>query len=335
MGPEYNCGIICQSIITPIYFLTNIVGLILYIIWLIYFISRFLTCRRLKCSIGDNESFEVKYRSKTEYYKYALFITITLIEPLNFIPHAVGYGFELSVGDLNQTTSIRLTTVAITMTLKSFTYVIGLTTVSLINILTLYLIYVQLSYTDFRPIKRKLWKLLGLAVALVMTSFIVVAGALIVQIVCVLLFMYEFCQLVKNSKYLYRLLKSHYQNIIAENYSLYREHKNTATKYKWFTIIFLTATVIFALGYLGEILGSVFKLIVKFSPELHIRTDTAKLYKHVHIGISWSTSILLGVTGFVMLIGFFIVTMHFIIKYKSKVMFSRKTNSKLMDPLLN
>ena len=325
---------IWQSIYPSVYFLMNIFGAIIYTIWLIHLISRFLTFRTLRRSIGENEIFEMKYRCKTEYYKYALFIVITIIEPLNFIPHALAYGAKLSTLHMNQTTSVSLATFSICLSLKSSSYVFGLVTASLLNIITIYMSYVYHSYTEFGPLKRRLRNSVILAVVLMLSSFILVIGALIVQLVCILICIYEMNQLFKNSKYLYKLIRDHYQNLITENYSLYRKYKYTAKRYKWMTIILFIFGAMIVLSYSCDFLNSFLKLFIIFSSGRQTKTQT-DMYRYICKGIDRISGIMIGITASFMLIIFFIVTIHFIIRNRSKEMSSRETKSRLREPLLS
>ena len=177
--------IIWQPIYNSGYFSMTVFGSILYVIWLIYFISRFLTFHQLRRSTEGKETLEVRYRCKTEYYKFALLIAITLVEPFNFIPHTLAYGVKLSARDMNQTMSTSFTAISVILTLKSISSVLGLVTISLLNVLTVYMSYVNLCYTEFTLIKRKLWSIVILAVILSLSSFILVIGALIVQLVSI------------------------------------------------------------------------------------------------------------------------------------------------------
>ena len=229
-----------KAIYTTVFYSLTLLGLILYIGWLIHLISQALHLRRLRRDVKE-ENFEQKYRYKTEFYKYILLTTITLIEPLNFLMRTLAFLFNQLVHNMNHSTSIveSLTPISIELTLKTLAYVFGLVLLSLLNILTIYLSYVILAYTEFSPVKRKIRNLAILASFLLLSTFVFIIGTLLVQFFTLFYAIYEYFQLIKNTKYLYRLLKSNYKSLIYENYSFCREYKYKARTYKCYMSILL------------------------------------------------------------------------------------------------
>ena len=216
-----------------------------------YFIYKLVYFGRKRKKLRYNESeenFHLRYRYKTEYYKYALMLAISVIELIIF---AIICIFKPLIDnltlDINHITHLtqNILDVIISNTVHSLQNVATVASFSLINILTIFMSYVCRSYTEFSPIKRKLRNTIILVVILILLTQLTIIGSLLTQWLAIVIATYEYIQIIKNSKQLYNLLENRNEQLLSEDYLAYQKQKKLVKRYKWYTIFNLVALIIF------------------------------------------------------------------------------------------
>ena len=218
--------------------------------WMVYFVYQLAYFGRKRINLEHKETEEniyLRYRYKTEYYKYALMLAISAIEFSIFVTIGIlkplVFGLALNANSVDNVTFLTQNVVQLTIsnTVNSLQNVTTLVALSLINILTIYMSYVCRSYTEFSPIKRKLRNTIILNLILTLLTLLTIIGILIVDLVTQILSVYEYIKLIKNSIQLYNLLKLRNEKLLTEDYNVYQKQKMLVRRYKWFTIFNLVA----------------------------------------------------------------------------------------------
>ena len=213
--------------------------------WIVYFIYQIVYFGRKRTNLEHKETEKniyLRYRYRTEYYKYALMLAISVSELIIFVTIGIFkplvFGLALNTSSVDDVTFLAQNVVQfkISNTVNSLQNVTTSVALSLINILTIYMSYVCRSYTEFSPIKRKLRNTIILNLILTLLTLLTIIGILIVDLVTQILSVYEYIKLIKNSKQLYNLLKLRNENLLTEDYIMYQKQKKLVRRYKWFTI---------------------------------------------------------------------------------------------------
>ena len=235
------------SIFVSLFFSCFILILPFYAGWALYFLNEIIAYRRLlRRNIvrpRSNESDNLIYQYRGEYYKYILMFIIILLEPCTFFPSILGM-LIYDVIEANQKTVSPCKTdvfVLIGDGLPTLSYILSYIILFLLSTLTIHMVhYIRFEFRNeqFTPIKRRL-AFLALVVhilAIIMLAF-GLESFLIVNLICLTPLTYEYISLVKHSKILYYLLKWRSQDIsYLDNQPLYNTHRRIAQRYKYITI---------------------------------------------------------------------------------------------------
>ena len=316
--------------------------------WAIYFIHQLVYLRRKRINLKYKETEEnihLRYHYKTEYYKFALMLTVISIEAFLFGMTAISNEIakHLIVTNTNTTTSTSTSLIKTTilLTINALTVVSILATVSLLNILTTYVSYVCHSYTEFSPIKRKLRNLIILIVTLVLLTLLIVIGAVVTQLLAVILGTYEYIQFIKNSKQLYNLLKMRNRQLLLDNqYQEYQKQKKIVKRYALFTKLILVALAGFMTAFWVDILYTTIPSILAFQPiEAMIRISNNRAYIALYTTLKWTERTIIGISSGVFSITIIWITLVAIFENKNcansaGLCGKRNKRADLMGPLL-
>ena len=232
--------------------------------WALYFLNEIIAYRRLlrrnTVRPRSNESDNLIYQYRGEYYKYILMFIILLLEPCTLFSLILALFIYvlLHIGPL-VTSHCKNTDVFVDLIgdgLPTLTYILSYIILFLLCTLTIHMVHYsrfEFRNEQFTPIKRRL-AFLALVVhilAIIMLAFRL-ESFLFVKMICQTLLTYEFISFLKHSKILYYLLKWRSQDIsYLNNQPLYNSHRRIAQRYKIITVYFLTCIgLILASGYL-------------------------------------------------------------------------------------
>ena len=319
--------------------------LLMYLGWAVYFISQLVTYRRKRIHLKFQETEEnrqLRYQYKTEYYKYVLMLLITLIEGIAvaLIMAKDKYAFLHNILHTNKNSTLHHIVVKVTIitTINSLRFIAGLATVSFVNILTIYMSYVCRSYTEFSPIKKRIQNCSIVIILLLLLTLLTLVGAVLAQLFSIIIGIYEYIQLIKNSKFLYDLLKWRYRNLINDNqYYLYQKHKKLAVRYKWFTILLLIALFGFMiamwLDWLEKMVSSIHQFS-RFEPFIRMEKRT---YEIIITVIHYSMQLVLYISLGIYIINIMWITLTYFTHGKKWTISFRKRrrNISLTEPLLS
>ena len=273
-------------------------GWIVFIINRIWYLKNKKKVLRTKNFKSEKTSF-LKYKYSTEYYKHLLLLSTIIMENFTYIPAildiAIRYFFPTSI-------------IAITAgyVLRGLSYVTFLVTLCMMNTIVIFMTYIILMYTEFSEIKKRLRRIVIMAVILILVS--IIGLGLLTQIFCAIRSFIEYTYIIKNSKYLYSILKEQYRYQITEgNYQFYRAQKHVANIYKWFSIFVLAGILIAVIALCLEIplsiLESAFIIGVLFNKNnIYSKRVTSAMYI-----IKWvlrSMMLLSGIEIFLTIIGY-------------------------------
>ena len=250
-----------------------------------FFIYQLAYYRRKRINLNFKETEEkvhLKYQYKTEFYKFALLLVIALIEPFIFI--SSDFVMKIEVQQFNNQTYngtniwehnlIQSTLINAVISARSVAW---LATVSLINILIIYMSFVCRSYTEFSLIKKRLQNFTLFIIVLLILSILTTIGAVIAQLIVLFSIIYQYIQLFRNSKRLYNLLKWRNENLFIERfYLLYRKYKKITQRYKWFTIFILIALFGFIIVLWIDVLDTVTSSMLALAPIEHLMDEINK-----------------------------------------------------------
>ena len=316
--------------------------------WAIYFIRQLVYLRRKRINLKykeNEENFNLRYHYKTEYYKFALMLSITLIEA--FIVGVTVLFWEIDQkimqnnSSINETLSPSLIKSTVYITINSLTVVGGLATVSLLNILTVYMSYVCRSYTEFSPIKRKLRNLIILILMLILLTLLIVIGAVLTWLIGIIIGTYEYIQLIKNSKQLYNLLKKRYKQLLIDSqYQEYQKQKKIVNRYKWFTIFILVALAGFMISLWVNIPYTTITSILINSQHIEaiVRISNNEAYSAVYTTLKWTERTIVDISSGILSVNIIWMTLVAIFENKNCAslsrLFARKKKRAIMKPLL-
>ena len=230
----------------------------------------------------------------------------------------------------NSTCSI-YTEYSLFFTLHTLPLVIGLASLCLLNTFTIYMLYVSRSYTEFSPIKRRLRNLILLIIFLLILTLLIVIGALVAKILVVIIGIYEYVQLISNSKHLYLSLKRQYQNF--SEYNLFRKHKNITLKYRRLTIVFLVFLSCCIMSYSLNSFGSIIGLLVNNCIQL-IGIQNRTIYIDIYQGFLSTAKLMLLIPTTILFLPFSILSLHSFTRKGSMGAFKIRKSSELLQPLI-
>ena len=253
--------------------------------WALYFLNEIIAYRRLlRRNIirpRSNESDNLIYQYRGEYYKYILMFIIILLEPCTFFPLILAMFIYVRQMDPYSRFSCKTDVFAdlIGDGIPTLTYLISYIILFLLSTLTIHMVhYIRFEFRNEQstPIKRRL-AFLALVIhilAIIMLAFRL-ESFLFVKMICQTLLTYEFISLLKHSKILYYLLKWRSQDIsYLDNQPLYNTHRRIAQRYKFITLYFLTCIgLILPSGYLD-----IASKILVYNCDIYKRINITFLY---------------------------------------------------------
>ena len=215
-----------------------------YVYWALYFLNEVVFVRRkIRGLLHRTPTLETTneiFKYTGNYYTYILVIVIALLEPISFIP--INLSLLPFTWETGKPASLHSSDI------RAITFISCMAVATLYNLLTTHLLRVCKSDTRVQllpPIHNKL-AILTLVILLLILLKLLLIDILAVLILANIFSSYEIFYLFKHSKQLYRMLKWRYQDMrYEEDNNLYRAHRRIALRYKYFSIPFLSAVILF------------------------------------------------------------------------------------------
>ena len=241
------------SISISVFFSCFILILPFYAGWALYFLNEIIAYRRLlRRNIvrpRSNESDNLIYQYRGEYYKYILMFVILLLEPCTFFPSILVLLIYVAIEANQNTVPPCKTDVFVDLIkdgLPTVSYILSCILLFLLSTLTIHMVHYsrfEFRNEQFTPIKRRLAFLaLFIHILVIIMLAFGLESFLFVNLICLAPLTYEYISLVKHSKILYYLLKWRSQDIsYLDNQPLYNTHRRIAQRYKYITIYNLTS----------------------------------------------------------------------------------------------
>ena len=307
------------TLITYLTVLGPITMWLIYAGWIAVILKRLLYLRKkrkeLKTKNAQSEKITfLEYKYKSEYYKHILLLATILIENFTYIPAVLNIAskhfFPKSIIAFN-----------VEYILRGLSYVTCLVTLCMTNTIIIYMIHISRRYTEFSEIKKRIRRIIIKAVILIFL-FLIGLG-LLSQILSTIYGSIEYIRIIKNSKYLYSILKEQYRDQICEgNYQVYKAQKYVANIYKWFSVSIFTGISIVLVTLCFEIpisiLESAFLIGVLFKKQLFGKGVTSAIFNY-----RWGVRLMLVVASAEIFLTIIVYSVYLVIR-NSRIRVGRK-----------